>query len=265
MQGTNLHELQSPGGFFRFAVPRDASRAVGGTGIKLALSGCLQQPDNTMKSPEPFTLPLCSVALAPLLAALLSPTPAAADNCRAHLVEVNRLSTEVPTNSNHRRTLRRLGEAALLLDAAGRVELCKEVTAEMQAMLEARAEEAAEARRRDARRAAAAAAQPLAALDAPLDATALLVGLEVINPAGDSLATVDRVIVEPNRGAVVYVVLDREGFLGILSDDVAVPWSALAITPERDAVVIDVSRAAFENAPELDEAAPGTPDVAWLN
>lgn len=234
-------------------------------GTKIAVPGCLQQPVNTMKSTS--TLPLYTLkgALPVVFAALLFPTPAAADDCQAHLVEVNRLSTEVPTNSNHRRTLRRLGEAALLLDAAGRGELCKEVTSEMQAMLEARAEQAAEERRREARQAAAEAARPLAELEAPLDATALLVGLEAINLQGESLATVDRVIVEPNRGAVLYVVLDREGFLGILSDDVAVPWSALAITPERDAVVLDVTREAFEQAPELDEATSGAIAPAWLN
>lgn len=200
---------------------------------------------------------------AAIVAAILLTSTARADECRAHLVDVNRLSGEVPVETADRRALRRLAEAALLLDAAAHPELCEDVVDEMRDLLEERAEGAREEARREDVLAAVAAAEPLAALEAPLDATAVLTGLEVVNEQGESLGTVERVVVEPNKGAVLYVVLERDGFLGLLDDEVAVPWGALRIGPERDIVVLPVSRARFEAAPELD-GEDAAPDTSWL-
>ncbi|MFC6486947.1 PRC-barrel domain-containing protein [Nitratireductor sp. GCM10026969] len=102
----------------------------------------------------------------------------------------------------------------------------------------------------DWRRAEIAASEPVAQMEGRFRADDII-GANVRNAQDDNLGSIDDVVLDPQTGAVQYVVVDYGGFLGLGSDEVVVPWERLRAMPGRNAFVLPVERAALEQAPTL--------------
>jgi sporulation protein YlmC with PRC-barrel domain len=56
-------------------------------------------------------------------------------------------------------------------------------------------------------------------------------GTSVYNTAGESVGTIDDVMVDKQTGKVAYAVMSFGGFLGMGADYYPVPWTTLNTTP----------------------------------
>jgi sporulation protein YlmC with PRC-barrel domain len=76
-----------------------------------------------------------------------------------------------------------------------------------------------------------------------------LIGADVRNAQDEDLGDVEDVVIDPQGGGVQYVIVSTGGFLGIGSEEVAVPWEHLRVSSAMNALVLPVSEAAMEQAP----------------
>jgi len=90
------------------------------------------------------------------------------------------------------------------------------------------------------------------------------IGRPVRNSAGATIGKIEDVVVNPDTGAVTFGILSSDGWLGIRDRYVAVPWSLLGFSPNRDYVLLDVDKNVLESAPSFDRAQwPDLSDPAW--
>lgn len=84
-------------------------------------------------------------------------------------------------------------------------------------------------------------------------------GTPVKNRLGDTLGTIERVMIDKPTGRVAYAVMSFGGFLGIGESRHALPWSVLTYDPELDGYVVDIDQDRLRDAPTFmpDE------DVDW--
>jgi sporulation protein YlmC with PRC-barrel domain len=80
-----------------------------------------------------------------------------------------------------------------------------------------------------------------------------VVGMKVQDTEGKRLGDIKDLVIDPADGTIGYAVLDFGGFLGIGDKYFAVPWEALQWTPDRQAIVLDVSRKDLKHAPGFDK------------
>ncbi len=73
------------------------------------------------------------------------------------------------------------------------------------------------------------------------------------------LGSVEDVVLDPQSGSVAYAIVERDTFLGIGGDSVAVPWSALKATPGLNMFVLNVDQGTIEEAPTVDPDTLGDP------
>jgi sporulation protein YlmC with PRC-barrel domain len=93
-----------------------------------------------------------------------------------------------------------------------------------------------------------------------------LIGTAVVNAAGESLGSIEEIMLHTDTGDVAYAVLSFGGFLGIGDKLFAVPWEALTIDSGRERIVLDVDRDRLEHAPGFDKDNwPLTADSAWMS
>jgi sporulation protein YlmC with PRC-barrel domain len=71
-----------------------------------------------------------------------------------------------------------------------------------------------------------------------------LIGMNVTNPAGEKLGSINDLVVDPKTGTIRYAALARGGFLGIGEKLVAVPWEAFEFQTK------DVEQRAFRGDDE---------------
>src|SRR5579884_2451639 len=74
-------------------------------------------------------------------------------------------------------------------------------------------------------------------------------GTAVYNRTGDSLGTVDHLMIDKYTGHVEYAVMSFGGFLGIGESYHPLPWRALTYDTRMGGYVVDVDRARLERAP----------------
>jgi hypothetical protein len=87
-------------------------------------------------------------------------------------------------------------------------------------------------------------------------------GTDVFNPAGDSLGSIDYLVIDKRSGNVRYAVLEFGGILGLGADRYPLPWSLLKYDTNRGGYVvplekeqlIDAPRHAGASRPSYDEA-----------
>jgi sporulation protein YlmC with PRC-barrel domain len=95
----------------------------------------------------------------------------------------------------------------------------------------------------------------------PLSAIA---GAQLRNRAGECLGTICEVMLAPADGRIAYLVLSFGGLLGVGEKLFAVPWSAVALDPVDDALVVDMSADRLAALPGFDEDAwPTEADPNW--
>lgn len=91
-----------------------------------------------------------------------------------------------------------------------------------------------------------------------------LTGDDVINPKGENLGEIKKIMVDVQSGRVAYAVLSTGGFLGIANKLFAIPWGALTLDADRKCFILDVDKEKLENAPGFDKDHwPAMADVTW--
>ncbi|WIG55334.1 MAG: hypothetical protein OJF61_001120 [Rhodanobacteraceae bacterium] len=89
-------------------------------------------------------------------------------------------------------------------------------------------------------------AEPVKFLSSRFLSASTLVGAEVRNPQDESLDDVKDVMVDSASGKIAY------GVLGIGTKMFAIPWDAFRVDPEKERLVLDVSRERLKDAPGFD-------------
>jgi hypothetical protein len=80
-----------------------------------------------------------------------------------------------------------------------------------------------------------------------------VIGVDVENPQGEDLGTVEALVLDKMKGNVVYVVLSFGGFLGMGDKWFAMPWHIFSYNPERQKFVISVDKEKLQNSPGFDK------------
>jgi sporulation protein YlmC with PRC-barrel domain len=74
-------------------------------------------------------------------------------------------------------------------------------------------------------------------------------GTTVYDHAGNDLGTISHFMVGKRDGKVSYAVVSFGGFLGIGTDQYAIPWDSLNYDVERGGYVVDVTKEQLNSAP----------------
>jgi hypothetical protein len=74
-------------------------------------------------------------------------------------------------------------------------------------------------------------------------------GTPVKNRLGDTLGTIERVMIDKRGGRVAYAVMSFGGFLGIGENRHPLPWSVLTYDTGLDGYVVDIDKDKLRNAP----------------
>jgi len=91
-----------------------------------------------------------------------------------------------------------------------------------------------------------------------------LTGDRVRNSAGEDLGKIEEIMIDVQTGRVAYAVLSFGGFLGIGDKLFAVPWEAMTLNEADHEFVMNVDKAALENAPGFDKDNwPDMADPTW--
>ena len=88
-------------------------------------------------------------------------------------------------------------------------------------------------------------------------------GTPVHNPSGESLGTIENIMIDKPSGQVAYAVLAFGGILGMGKDRRALPWDVLEYDPAEGAYVIAVDTDLLKNGPAYDEEDTNWNDPAW--
>jgi hypothetical protein len=95
-------------------------------------------------------------------------------------------------------------------------------------------------------------------------AASTLEGNDVYNPAGESLGSIQEIMLDVPHGRVAYAVLSRGGILGIGDKLYAIPWSALTLDTDRKCFVLNVDKEVLKNADGFDKDNwPSMADETW--
>lgn len=91
-----------------------------------------------------------------------------------------------------------------------------------------------------------------------------LAGDSVRNASGESLGSVDEIMLDIPSGRIAYAVLSFGGFLGMGNKLFAVPWSALSVDEDEKCFILDVDKQTLETAPGFDKDNwPDMSDTSW--
>jgi sporulation protein YlmC with PRC-barrel domain len=70
----------------------------------------------------------------------------------------------------------------------------------------------------------------------------------VVNADGQDLGKIEDIVIDLTTGEVGYAALSFGGFLGMGDKLFALPWKVLHVEPDRDRVVVSVSKELLEKA-----------------
>jgi len=87
-------------------------------------------------------------------------------------------------------------------------------------------------------------------------------GTAVFNLAGESLGSIDDVMIDKTSGRAIYAVMAFGGFLGMGESYHPLPWATLKYDAKKGGYVVDLDKAKLEGAPsyERDATFNWTPD-----
>jgi sporulation protein YlmC with PRC-barrel domain len=95
-----------------------------------------------------------------------------------------------------------------------------------------------------------AAAQPVTNKNTSFRSDELL-GTDVRTPQNEALGSVEDLVMGPQTGKIAYLVIARGGILGFDEKYVPVPWEDFKVTPARNLLVLDTTKAAMDAAPQV--------------
>ena len=193
--------------------------------------------------------------------------PALAQDCSVSLQDNDAWLRDQPDvraslDAAAQRDLRDLRSAALILQRNGKEDACEDVVDAMSEIVEERHDEVqaqTEAESIESRQERLASAVSVAELQGVLRADEMI-GRDVRNTQDEDLGEIDDVVIATSEAGHSYAVVSYGGFLGIGEEQVAVPLSALRLTPERDVLVLDITQDAFDAAPRFERG-----DMSLLN
>ncbi len=91
-----------------------------------------------------------------------------------------------------------------------------------------------------------------------------LTGDSVVNAKGETIGTIEEIMIHLDSGRVAYAVLSFGGFLGIGDKLFAIPWQALALDEDRKYFILDIDKEKLERAPGFDKDHwPDMADPTW--
>jgi hypothetical protein len=88
-------------------------------------------------------------------------------------------------------------------------------------------------------------------------------GTAVHNPQGESLGTIENIMIDKPSGQVAYAVLAFGGILGMGKDRRALPWDVLEYDTDQDAYVVAADSDLLKNGPAYDETSTNWNDPDW--
>lgn len=74
-------------------------------------------------------------------------------------------------------------------------------------------------------------------------------GTYVYSPSGESLGTIDHLMIDKTSGKVTYAVMGFGGFLGMGEDHYPIPWAKLRYDTTQEGYVTDLTKEQLEGAP----------------
>lgn len=206
---------------------------------------------------------LKTVLLSATAIAMMFSLPAYSAECQAELADLNdKISKNdsdlrVAASGPRAADIRKLRDAARILERNGREEECRNVVAAMEEILEnPDAEESASNRTMDrdtwfkSELDRVKTAQPVGQLKEPLRAKAVL-GADIRNNSNADLGEVEDFVLNPADGKVQSVIMSHGGFLGMGDEQIAVPWQELRVAGKEDdrVFILNISEEAMKNAP----------------
>jgi hypothetical protein len=78
-----------------------------------------------------------------------------------------------------------------------------------------------------------------------------VVGTTVKSPKGDTIGSIDKVMIDKTTGKVAYAVISFGGFLGLGQSHYPIPWSMLRYNTENDAYETDLTEDQLRDAPAI--------------
>lgn len=91
-----------------------------------------------------------------------------------------------------------------------------------------------------------------------------LVGDKVVNRQGETLGSIDEIMLDVTLGRVAYAVMAAGGFMGLGEKLFAIPWNALTLDTDRKCFVLDANKETFRDAPGFDKDHwPEEADTTW--
>ena len=85
-----------------------------------------------------------------------------------------------------------------------------------------------------------------------------ILGATVVNPAGETLGTVDDLMIDNASGRVIYAVMSFGGLLGLGAQYHPVPWELLTLDPTKEVLVVNLDKTRLETAPHYDNESDWT-------
>ena len=91
-------------------------------------------------------------------------------------------------------------------------------------------------------------------------------GVKVKNTEGESLGTINEVVIDKLYGKVNYLVLDFGGVLGFGNKFFAMPWGLFSYDKNDDCFTINIDKDRLKNAPGFDkEHWPNFSDMEFIS
>ncbi len=91
-----------------------------------------------------------------------------------------------------------------------------------------------------------------------------IIGSKVMNLHGETLGTIEDLVVDVDSGRILYAILDFGGFLGIGTKLFPVPWDSLAALPVEGTFFLNKTKEQLEHAPAFDRKnVPDLADTQW--
>jgi hypothetical protein len=82
-------------------------------------------------------------------------------------------------------------------------------------------------------------------------------GTKVFDPAGKHIGAIKRLVIDKVSGRVAYAVASFGGFLGMGSQEYAIPWNKLTYDTGKHGYVTDITKEQLEGAPNFYRASAG--------
>jgi hypothetical protein len=83
-------------------------------------------------------------------------------------------------------------------------------------------------------------------------------GTSVYNLAGDTLGSIDDIMIDKVSGRAIYAVMSFGGFLGMGEKFHPLPWATLKFNAQKGGYVVNLDRKVLEDAPSYDSGSEFT-------